>query len=345
MTRKLTLEEIGKLAGVSRSTVSRVINDQPDVKEDVRARVLHVIEETGYIPNRAARTLAAKRSGILGLVIPRSVATFFGDPYFSRLTHGITQACYANDYMLSLFLFYSKEEERKLLRHIKERSFLDGVIVQATTDSDPVIPALMKSNMPFLVLGSLSKMDPSLNYIDVDNANGAYAAVSHLIRLGYRRIAHVAGKLDNRPALDRRVGYERALRENDLPVEDDLVVVGDFTVEGGYAAAEQLLPHNPDAIFAASDLMATGTIQAIKDAGLDVPGDISVIGFDDLPPALNASPPLSTVRQPIFRFGVHAVELILDIIKRGSHPPRRVIHGTELVIRESCGAGLKVPVI
>ena len=117
MTKNLTLEEIGKLVGVSRSTVSRVINNQPDVKDDVRERVLQVIKETGYVPNPAARSLAAKHSGILGLVVPRNVATLFGDPYFSRLTQGITQACYVNGYMLSLFLFYTKEDEQMLLPH------------------------------------------------------------------------------------------------------------------------------------------------------------------------------------------------------------------------------------
>ena len=337
MNKKLTLEEIGKLAGVSRSTVSRVINAQPDVKDQIRERVLKVIEETGYIPNPAARSLAMHRSGILGLVIPRRVATLFGDPYFSRLTQGITQACYSQGYMLSLFLFYSKEDEQMALSHILQNSYLDGVIVQATTDSDPVIPHLHKSSMPFLVLGRLNQMEATISYIDVDNVSGAYKATTHLIELGYRRIAHIAGVLDNRPALDRKAGYERALREHNLPIDQDLIVEGYFNEEGGYSSIEKLLPEKPDAIFVASDMMAFGAVRAIKDAGLVVPDDIAVVGFDDLPPSRRSDPMLTTIRQPILRFGASAVDVLIEIINSRNKPPRQTLFDTELIIRDSCG--------
>jgi len=338
MAKKLTLEEIGKLAGVSRSTVSRVVNGQPDVKDDVRERVLKVIQETGFIPNPAARSLASQRSGILGLVIPRSVATFFGDPYFSRLTQGVTQACYEHGYMLSLFLFYSEKDEQLLLPRIAQRSFLDGVIVQATTDDDPIIPQLQKSTMPFLVVGRLNEMPDNLSYIDVDNVSGAYNAVQHLIKLGHERIAHVSGRLDNRSALDRKIGYEQALRDHNLPIDKNLIVGGDFTEEGGYASIQKLLPYKPDAIFAASDTMALGVVRALKDAGLLVPNDIAVMGFDDLIPAQRSESQLSTVKQPILRFGISAVEVLIDIVEKGSIPPRQALYDTELIIRDSCGA-------
>lgn len=337
MNKKLTLEEIGKLAGVSRSTVSRVINAQPDVKDHIRERVLKIIRDTGYIPNLAARSLALKRSGILGLVIPRRVATLFGDPYFSRLTQGITQACYSQGYMLSLFLFYSIEDEQMALPHIVQSSYLDGVIVQATTDSDPVIPHLYKSSMPFLVIGRLNHMDTDISYIDVDNVSGAYSATTHLINLGYQRIAHVAGSLDNRPALDRKTGYEQALREHNFPVNQDLIVEGYFTEEGGYSSIESLLPHKPDAIFVASDTMAFGAVRAIKDAGLIIPDDIAVVGFDDLPPSRHSNPMLTTVRQPILRFGARAIDVLIEIITNGNQPPHQTLFDTELIIRDSCG--------
>jgi len=340
MAKKLTLEEIGKLAGVSRSTVSRVVNGQPDVKAAVRERVLQVIRETGFVPNPAARSLAAQRSGILGLVVPRSVATFFGDPYFSRLTQGISQACYEQGYMLSLFLFYTKKEEELLLPRIAQRSFLDGVIVQATTDADPIIPQLQKSTMPFLVVGRLNDMPDDLSYVDVDNVSGAKNAVEHLIKLGHERIAHVCGRLDNRPALDRKIGYEKALRDHNLPIDPNLIVNGDFSEEGGYASVQGLLPHKPDAIFVASDTMAVGVVRALKDAGLLVPNDIAVMGFDDLIPAQRSEPQLSTIKQPILRFGVSAVEVLTDIIEKGNMPPRQALYDTELVIRDSCGAKL-----
>lgn len=338
MEKPLTLEEIGKLAGVSRSTVSRVINDQPDVRQDVRHRVLKVIQATGYQPNQAARSLASHRSGILGLVIPRSVATVFADPYFPRLTQGIAQACNAQGFTLSLFLFHTEEDEQKMMPRIAQRGFLDGVIVQATTDIDPTIPLLQKSSIPFLVVGRLSKMSDDLNYIDVDNESAAHNAVIHLIRLGYQRIAHITGPLDNRPAIDRKKGYEAAFMDRGLPLRRELIFESDFTENGGYFATQRLLKHKPDAIFVASDSMALGAIRAIQNAGLSIPEDIAIVGFDDLPPAQYANPKLTTVRQPILRFGINAVETLIDIVNNGSEPPRRVLYGTELIVRESCGA-------
>lgn len=340
MPQKLTLEKIGKLAGVSRSTVSRVVNGQPDVKAGVRERVLKVIQDTGFVPNPVARSLAAQRSGILGLVFPRSVATFFGDPYFSRLTHGITQGAYEHGYMPTLFLFYTEKEEELLLPRIAQHSFLDGVIVQATTDKDPIIPQLQKSGMPFLVVGRLNTMPDSLNYIDVDNLSGAYNAVKHLIKLGRERIAHVTGDLDNRAAVDRKFGYEKALREHGFPVEENMIVNGFFSEIGGYESVEKLLPYKPDAIFAASDTMALGVVRALQEKGLRVPDDVAVIGFDDLPPASQTNPALTTIKQPILRFGMNAVEVLIDIMENGSEPPYHVLYDTELIIRDSCGANL-----
>ncbi len=338
MIKKMTLEEIGKLAGVSRSTVSRVVNRQPDVKAEVRERVMEVIRETGFVPNSAARSLATQRSGILGLVIPRSVATFFGDPYFARLTQGITQACNARGYMLSLFLFHSNNDEELLLPRLSQGSFLDGVIVQATRDDDPIIPQLMKAALPFLVVGRLNTMPEGVSFIDVDNVSGAYKAVEHLINLGHERIAHITGSLDNRASLDRLIGYKNALAAHNLPVDENLIVDGAFTEDGGYEATRDLLPHQPDAIFAASDIMAIGALRALKDAGLQVPNDVAVVGFDDLLSSYQTEFALTTIRQPILRFGVSAVEVISDIIENGNTPPRQKIYDTELIIRETCGA-------
>ncbi len=334
----LTLEKIGKLAGVSRSTVSRVINNNPNVKDEVRSHVLSVIKETGFQPNQAARSLASQRTGIIGLVIPRSVATFFSDPYFARLTQGIAQACNEQNYTLSLFLFHTEDDEKKLTQRISQSGFLDGVIVQATTDIDPIIPQMKQGQIPFLVLGRLVHMDESLNYMDVDNQSGSYSAVSHLARLGYRRIFHLAGPHDNRPGTDRKIGYEKAMQDRKLPFKAEWVVEGDFTEEGGYYATRRMLAHQPEAIFCASDTMALGAIRAIREANLAIPEDIAIMGYDDLPPARYANPPLSTIRQPILRFGIKAVETLIDLIEKGTEPPRRLLFETELIIRESCGA-------
>jgi len=335
----LTLEDIAKKAGVSRSTVSRVINDKPNVRSEVRQRVLQVIKETGYEPHAAARSLASHRSRLIGLVIPRTVHTVFSDPYFPRLTMGIAQACNQYDYTLSLFLLHTPDEERKLFARIARRGLLDGVIVQVGQMGDELICKLANTDMPFVVAGRPVNV-PAASYVDVDNVAGSYNAVSHLIHLGYSRIGTITGPLNTTAGQDRYEGYRRAVDRRGLTLNDNLVAEGDYTETGAYYAMQRLLEQKPDAIFAASDAMALGALRAIREANLSVPGDIAVVSFDDLPPAVTANPPLTTMRQPVRRMGVKLMETLLDIIENGSRPPRRIIFDTELVIRGSCGSNL-----
>lgn len=333
----LTLEEIARRSGVSRSTVSRVINQQPNVSEDVRKRVEAVIQETGYQPNLAAQTLVSKRSWMIGLVLPRSVSSLFTDPYFPRLTQGIAKGCNRFDYTLGLFLVSTKEDEEKILPRVSRKGMLDGVLIQSGQIGDQLIERMMSSNLPVVVIGSpLHSKDVS--YIDVDNTSGAYNAVSHLIRLGYQRIGTITGILGSAAADDRLEGYKKALIERGRNVEDELIAEGDFTEAGGYYAMQQLLPSRPEAVFAASDLMAIGAMRATREAGLAIPEEVAFVGFDDVSIATYADPQLTTIRQPIARLGFNAVEILIDLIENGIVPARRIIMDTELVIRESCGA-------
>lgn len=333
----LTLEDIARQAGVSRSTVSRVLNDHPNVREEVRQRVLEVIRQTGFHPNAAARTLASQRSLMLGLVLPRSVSSFFSDPYFPRLTQGIAQACNHFNYSLALFLVGSAEDEAKIYPRISRRGMLDGVLLQSGQIGDQLMDRLLASNIPLVVIGRPFHAD-GVSFVDVDNVNAAYNAVSHLIRLGYQRIATIAGTGNSTVSIDRKEGYARALLERGRKLDPALIAEGDYTEAGGYYAMQALLPARPDAVFAASDAMAVGGMRAIREVGLRVPEDIAVVGFDDLPMAASATPPLTTVRQPIAPLGFKAVEVLLDLIENGVQPPRRIIMDTELVIRDSCGA-------
>ncbi|MGW8227235.1 MAG: LacI family DNA-binding transcriptional regulator [Anaerolineales bacterium] len=333
----LTLEEIARLSGVSRSTVSRVINEQPNVSEDVRKRVLAVIEETGYQPNLAAQTLVSKRSWMIGLVLPRTVSAFFTDPYFPRLTQGIAQACNQYDYTLGLFLVGTKEDEEKIFPRVSRKGMLDGVLIQSGQIGDRLIDSMTDLNLPVVVLGS-PLHSAEVSFIDVDNASGAYNAVSHLIRLGYQHIGTITGLTDSAAGADRLKGYKKALIERGRNIEQAYIVEGDFTEAGGYYAMQQLLPAKPDAVFAASDLMANGAMRAAREAGLSIPKDIALVGFDDVPIATYADPQLTTIRQPIARLGFNAVEILIDLIENGIRPNRRIIMDTELIIRDSCGA-------
>lgn len=333
----LTLEDVARLAGVSRSTVSRVINHHPSVSEPVRQRVWEVVNETGYYPHPAARSLASQRSSIIGLVIPRRVHTFFTDPYFPALTEGVAQACNKHNYMLSLFLFYTEEDERKSLPFISHPGLLDGVIVQATHAADEMFDQLAQSKVPSIVAGRPMPVS-EFSYVDVDNVAGAYAATKHLFHQQRRRIGTIMGPLSTTVGLDRFEGYRRALLQSQLPIDEQLCAEGDLSESSGFYGAQRLLPYDLDGLFVASDIMAVGALRAIHEAGLSVPEDIAIVSFDDLPPASRAIPPLTTIRQPVRGMGIELVERLLDIIQYGPHPPRRVILGTELVIRESCGA-------
>ncbi|MBK8899574.1 MAG: LacI family DNA-binding transcriptional regulator [Anaerolineaceae bacterium] len=340
MEGKLTLEKIGALAGVSRATVSRVINNHPNIREEVRQRVLDVIADTGYQPNQAARSLASNRTGLLGLVIPRVIQAIFTDLYYPRLIQGISQACNESGHTLALFIFHTEEEEQQMAAQVMRQGFLDGLIIAGLHFDDP-LNQLLLSEKPVLVIGEPLGY-PTASFVDVDNRLGAYTAVSHLISLGHQRIATITGRLDMAAGQQRRQGYLDALQDHNLPVNEQLMEAGDFEQEKAYQAALQLLPHHPDAVFAASDSMALGVLRALADAGLRVPDDVAVVGYDDLTPEDTAvpliNPPLTTIRQPIRRMGAQAVETLLDIIKQPDAPPRRVILPTELIIRQSCGA-------
>jgi LacI family transcriptional regulator len=331
-----TLEEIAKQAGVSRSTVSRVVNEQPNVRDDVRKRVLEVIEITGYHPHAAARALASQRSWMIGLVLPLSVSFFFVDPYYPHLTQGIALACNQNDYTLGLFLIDNKDNEDRIYSRLSRSGNLDGILVQSGHYGDPFIDRLVDSDIPIVFVGRPFHAN-CFSYIDIDNITAAYNAVSHLIRLGRTRIGTIAGPATSTVGIDRLEGYQKAKIERGHTVDDSLIVEGDFTEASGYYSMQQLLVAKPDAVFVASDHMAVGAMRAVREAGMDIPDDIAFIGFDDLPIAKLPRPQLTTIRQPIMQFGIKAVEILIDLIENGVDPPRHIIMDTELVIRGTCG--------
>jgi len=337
MSNNLTLDEIARRAGVSRTTASRVLNDRPNVRPKVRERVKRVIAETGYQPHPVAQSLASQQSHVIGLVLPRRTEALFNDPYFPRLTQGIAQACNDHDYTLALFMMQTEADEQKFYPRISSRGLLDGIVIQVGQIGDDLISRLLASELPIVVAGR-PLHHPNANYVDVDNVGGAYTATMHLLELGRQRVASITGDLRTTAALDRDTGYRQALHARDLPVDETLISKGDFTESSGYEAMQRLLPHKPDAVFVASDTMALGALNAIDEAGLTVPEDIALVSFDDLPPATIARPPLTTVHQPVHAFGVTAVEMLLDILENGNEPPRQIILDTELVIRSSCGA-------
>jgi LacI family transcriptional regulator len=331
----LTLEDIARYAGVSRATVSRVINGEENVREQTREHVLEVIHQNNFQPNLAARSLAAGKTNVLGLIIPAGVSAIFSDPYFPFLIQSVSTACNTRDYSIMLWLA-EPEFERRMMRQILHSGLLDGVIVSSMIMEDPIVQALHDSNKPFILFGRHPRLD--VNYLDAENVRGGREATLHLLRLGHKRVAAITGPQNMIAGYDRFEGYRKALEERNITFRPELVVEGDFSETSAYVAVQRLLPAKPTAIFVASDTMAEGALHALRDAGLRVPQDIAIVGYDDMPHASRTTPPLTTIRQPTVQMGALAVDTLIDIIHNPGAHKRHVVLPVELVIRESCGA-------
>ena len=324
MTNKpetLTLETIGKLAGVSRSTVSRVLNDHPDVRPEVRTRVEAVIEKTGYLPNQAARALVSNRTGLIGLVMPADVDELFGDPYYSALVHGIREGCSETGSIFSIFPFYSPRGQTVLLPTLMSQGFLDGVIT-----------TLRDRGRNVVAVGHPVDAD-GLRRVDVESRSGSAAATAHLCGLGRQRVGFVGPTSDYLFGVERLNGYCDAIRAAGRTPDEHLMRHDEPNVEGGYRATLAILPEQPDALYVATDPMAAGALRALAEQRLRVPEDVAIVGFDGLPNGRTTDPMLTTVVQPVVEVGRTAVRLL-----RGQHDgPDVVILPTELRIGDSCG--------
>ncbi|MFB4311274.1 LacI family DNA-binding transcriptional regulator [Actinomadura sp. GTD37] len=328
--RRPTLEAVAARAGVSRATVSRVVNGSATVNPEIRAAVLRAVDELGYIPNPAARSLVTRRTGSIGLVVSEPPARVFSDdPFFSLVVRTVSQELEAADKQVVLMMPSSPAGQSRVERYVAGRH-VDGVILLSQHGSDPLPAALLRTGVPVVSHGRpVSTARPP--YCDVDNVGGARAAVEHLLAGGRRRIAAITGPLDMSAGLDRLAGYREVLSGNG---RRSLAAIGDFTRESGADAMRQLLEDDPglDAVFAASDLMASGALHALRRAGRRVPDDVAVVGFDDIAGARFTDPPLTTVRQPIAEVARAIVRMLLTGADGGADPE---IFPTELIVRDS----------
>jgi DNA-binding LacI/PurR family transcriptional regulator len=335
----MNLEDIAAKAGVSRSTVSRVINNEPYVSEKTRQRVLTVIEQEGFAPNPAARALVTQRTHVIGVVIPHVPIVVFEDAYyFPTLLQGVARITHERDYAMLLWLGQAGEDADHFYSRIVKNRLMDGVVIASAASRDPLIDHFLETSVPFVMVECPQHDWDRISYVTVDNIAAAHTAVSHLIALGRRRIAHITGNLAIADGRDRVEGYKRALQDAGLPLDESLIVEGHFTHQSGYLGMKMLLDRKVDAVFASSDITARGVLQALHEAGIRVPDDIALVGFDDLPTAKQVMPPLTTIRQPIEEKGALATSILLDIIECSPDEPRQVLLPTELVVRESCGA-------
>ncbi|MGW5803498.1 LacI family DNA-binding transcriptional regulator, partial [Streptomyces bacillaris] len=288
-----TLEEVAARAGVGRGTASRVINGSPRVSEATREAVEAAVAELGYVPNRAARALAGNRTDAIALVVPEPETRFFAEPYFSAIVRGVGAALADTEMQLLLTLAGNDRERRRLAQYLTAHR-VDGVLLVAVHADDPLPELLEQLGMPCVISGARHAAEP-LASVDSDNFEGARAAVEHLVSRGRRRVATITGRLEVYGAQRRLDGYRAALATAGLPPDERLIAPADFTEEGGARAMRELLARRPDldAVFAASDVMAAGARQVLREADRRIPEDVALIGFDDSVVARHMHPPLT----------------------------------------------------
>lgn len=327
----VTIEEVAAAAGVSRSTVSRVVNGSTAVSPEALEAVKKAIADLNYVPNRAARSLASRQTHAIALVVPEDTTRFFGDPFFAAIVSGINARLSRSDYVLNLFIA-NDDPGDKTTSYVRSGA-VDGAIIVSHHTSDLFIDRIA-SAVPVVYGGRPVRERERDYYVDVDNVRGGHDATTYLIERGHRNIATITGPLTMPAGVDRLQGYRDALRAWDLP--EGVVVDGNFTADGGANAMRRILESGdrPDAVFVASDLMARGALTAIAAAGLRVPEDIAVMGFDDSPVATSVVPQLTTMRQPSFAQGERMATVLLDLLA-GRHPRHVTILETELVVRDS----------
>ncbi|GAB4321486.1 MAG: LacI family DNA-binding transcriptional regulator [Phototrophicales bacterium] len=336
----MNLNDIAKRAGVSRSTVSRVINGDDYVSEKTRQKVMRVIEEVGFSPNPAARILRTQRTEVIGVVIPRPLSDVFSatDPYYyNAIIQGISEVTQRRGYAMLVWVGNVSESAEQFYQRILKNRLMDGlVIVASVIGEELLVKDLLKNETPFVLLGRPINFADQVSYVTVDNVAAAEEAVKHLFSQGKRRIAHITGDWDNVDSHDRLEGYKRALRAFNIPYDENLVVHGRYDRQTGYSATKLLLAeHDIDAVFAGSDLIGVGVIEAAQEQGLNVPHDLAIVAFDDFPIAAKYN--LTTIRQPINRKAVDATTLLIDLIEDKVKPPKQKLLATQLVIRETCG--------
>ncbi len=328
-----SIRDVAKIAGVSVSTVSHVINQTRFVSKESQTKVLAAMEELNYTPNRLASSLRRKdkRTNTLGLLIPDST-----NPFFAEVLRGVEDACF--DAGFSVFLCNSDDDPKKEHNYIEVLlgKQIDGIILVSAGTHDDSLLMLENNRVPF-VLVDRELPGAVIDSVLVDNKTGGYQATNYLVELGHKRIGCIAGPSLLNPSAARVEGYRMALSENNI-LDDNLVFMGDFRAQSGTDAAKQMLDlgNPPTAIFACNDMMALGALHAADEAQLSVPGDISIIGFDDIPLASFTIPPLTTVAQSGQEMGLQAAKMVISRIENSNLPARQAILSTSLVIRDSC---------
>lgn len=331
----VTIYDIAKEAGVSIATVSRVFSGRARVADPTRERVFAAADQLGYEPNVSAQGLARQRTELVSAVVPMLTSYFF-----MEVIRGMQDRLSQSDHDLLVFTSRTPEHVDTQLARAVQKGRADGLLLCSTPLTPQRAESLKASGSPVVLVDSFH---PDFDSVSVENREGGYAATHHLLQAGHTRIAHIAPNPLSVPGVERRAGYQKALRDAGLEGENDLVIASDdteqhgYTREAGYDAMRRLLalPDPPDAVFAASDVQALGALKAVRDAGLRVPEDIAIVGFDDI--RTSAYVGLSTLRQPMYEMGKVAIDKLLHRIADPERPVSHTTFSAQLMVRETTG--------
>lgn len=328
------MKQVAEKAGVSTTTVSHVINNTRVVSADARDRVLSVIDELRYIPSAVARSLKNDKTHTLGMMIPNN-----SNPYFAEIIQGIEDESFKLGYNIILCNSYDDPKKQAAYTRVLMEKRIDGLIIVASGSDDELNQLLSDEAIPKVLV---DREVPGLaaDFIESDHEQGGYLATKHLLELGHTDIACVAGPKTLLPSGDRVHGYLRALQEANVPFQGEFLAHSDFTSQGGFTAFQQLLAlkKRPSAIFVSNDLMAIGGLCAAQQAGVQIPTELSVVGYDDIALASFSTPRLTTIAQPKYEIGVLTAQVMVARIKNAELPLRREMLQTQLVVRQSTAA-------
>ena len=326
-----TIFDVARAAGVSYATVSRVVNGYAHVRDDTRQRVLLAMRELGYVAHTSARALASGRTQVIGLL-----AQEVDNAFFSAVIRGVDQQVSALDYDFLVCTTHARREKEAEYVARLSHGMVDGLLIVLPRDLPDYVEQLRTESFPFVLI-DYDDAAPGCNVVNAANRSGTREAIRHLITLGHRRIGFITGRDNVGATHERLAGYREELAVVGLPLDPAYVVQGDFWEPRGYTATRELLalPERPTAIFTSSDMAAFGALRAARDAGLVVPDDLSVVGFDDIPEASFVTPALTTVHQPLREMGRAAVRRLISMLVDPQQPPTRLVLETDLVVRES----------
>ena len=331
----VTIKDIAKELGLSVSTVSKALNDYPDIAPETKRRVQELAQILDYYPSATARSLRRRHTNKIGLLLfLRVVGSSLTSEYEFELIRGVAFTAEKRGYNLVLYTTVTREADQ-LMRICRARE-VDGLILIGAGHLEELIAFLSREAIPFVVLNRRVEQ-PDVSFIAPDNVNGARAAVCHLLELGHRRIGYIGRPDDPETNIDRLAGYRQALAEFGVPFDERLIIPASFESGSGYRAMKALLdlPSPPTAVFAFNDHLAIEALQAVKERGLQVPADVALVGFDDIHSSLVTTPPLTTVHQPLLEMGSQAAQVLLDRIADDSLPPIRLTLPVHLVVRGS----------